>query len=1035
MHARPGQPVLICPPASSPARAVDRFLPRDHSTHPVRLVLRIGEIKNQQKGVVDCLQLRSLHLVIKFGLDGDASPICKPERNVDLRDALTLDSHDRSTCEVAASPALQKQKEPHRGTTDFCRRRTCEHRVTRKDRRFHTVPLAATWRMKPSRSRRNARRRSLQADGRHWLDAWRDDHRRWQSDVTDSNAQNLIRWGKMSSYLEPLRAAGLDEFVQELMTGKTKPAEAAVAFIRGAAQTSLRERRSAEGLSIFDTTLRDGEIDYFVASAKSLREEQTKARPAALLEKRPFKANALRGDVGELRRSLDRKRGGTTFRNLMERYGEHILAATPVVFVSPASLAQFVPPGSATFDLVVFDEASQVTVPQAIGALGRGRSAVIVGDSQQMPPTSVGKVSINDDEEAFTDGNVVPDDLESILTECVDSGVPRLWLSWHYRSQDESLINFSNQQYYEGRLASLPSPGNDPTAGVEWLRVDGHFNREDTKHHHRTNRIEAEAIVTEIRHRLSTPRLAGQSIGVVTFNQQQQTLVQDLLEESGDRLVLDRLRADAEEPIFVKNLENVQGDERDVILFTTAFSKKPGDPKLPLNFGPLTAVGGEKRFNVAITRARRKVVVFTSFAPSDIDLTRTRSTGLAHLRAYLEMAGEGINPVSSAEAKDDGGDVVQQTIAAALRDRGYEVDLSFGLSDFVLNIVVREPSSERWQVALMLDGPAWAERPTVADRDLTPQLLEPMMHWGAALRIWLPEWIDSPDSVLDRVDSAVERAKQRQREIDEKLDAEARARAAEIAETKKSEHANDSDDPEDESANHVELQWASQTSDPPAESVSLVVEHEQPVSQVAGIAFSDADTNVGRRDWSGAPALYVLAPTTTLGPREDLDRTNSTTVRNTITQAVREIVAAEGPIELDRLARYIGTRFGYGRVSAIRKDFILGCVPETLVHKSKLGRFAWPSELDAQEWRGYRSTPTDTTRPLSEIAPEEVINAMAVACRGRSLEDETLIRETLGLFSQRRLTEQAQDRLAACIELAVNSGRLLRIDGAIRAGA
>lgn len=159
---------------------------------------------------------------------------------------------------------------------------------------------------------------------------------------------------------------------------------------------------------------------------------------------------------------------------------------------------------------------------QAIDALGRGRSAVIVGDSQQMPPTSFGQVTASDDE-TDEDGELAPEDLDSILTECVESGVPRLWLSWHYRSQDERLIDFSNQKYYEGRLASLPSPGGDLTAGVEWRRVTGHFNRE-SRTERRTNRVEAEAVVEEIRTRLTTPHLAAQSIGVVTFNAQQRSL-------------------------------------------------------------------------------------------------------------------------------------------------------------------------------------------------------------------------------------------------------------------------------------------------------------------------------------------------------------------------------------------------------------------------------------------------------------------------------------------------------------------------------
>ncbi|GAA3709708.1 DUF4011 domain-containing protein [Gordonia hankookensis] len=869
-------------------------------------------------------------------------------------------------------------------------------------------------------------------NGRHWLDAWAQDIPDWERDCTDTGGRNLLGWSRMSGFLDPLREAGLKDYVHSLLTGEVDAAQAGVALIRGAALTSIKERRAAAGLTIFDTALRDGEIDDFVTAAATLRDEQAKALPAALLRERPFQAGGLRGEVGELRRQLDRKRGGATFRTLMSRYGGHILAATPVMFVSPASLAQFIPPGSATFDLVVFDEASQVPVPQAIGALGRGRAAVIVGDSQQMPPTAIGQVSLNDSDDADEDGAVVPEDLESILTECVDSGLPRLWLSWHYRSQDEFLINFSNQKYYEGRLASLPSPGGDETAGVEWRRVDGHFNREDKKNGFRTNRVEAEAIVAEIRARLGTPDLAGQSIGVVTFNQQQQSLVHDLLEESGDPLVLDRLRPDAEEGIFVKNLENVQGDERDVILFTTAFSKKPGDPKLPLNFGPLSVTGGEKRFNVAVTRARRKVLIFTSFEPSDIDLSRTKSVGLAHLRAYLEMAGHGVQPGSiESTRRDTVIDPVQDAISAALQDRGYEVELNYGLSDFVLDIVVREAGSEHWQVALMLDGPRWAERPTVADRDLTPQLLEPMMHWGAALRVWLPEWIDAPTAVLERIDAAVIAANERRRQHEAELEAAAEARAAAIEQTR-ANGALAGDEPESE--DEPELQWESRD----VERQSPEAESEDEPSRLIASLVTDQPTlsNVedSERDWHGQPARYLAAPTAPIGTREDLDRVNSTTVRRTITDAVRETVALEGPIELDQLARRVGHRFGYERLRANRKEFIISCVPKTLVRTDDLGSFAWPDALDPNSWRGYRSTPEDMSRALSDVAAEEVVNAMRTACQGRELDDTALMRETLALFGQTRLTQGNTDRLTACIAFGISAGRLVRIGGMVRAG-
>ncbi|NKS42692.1 DUF3320 domain-containing protein [Rhodococcus hoagii] len=872
-------------------------------------------------------------------------------------------------------------------------------------------------------------------NGEHWLAAWERDSAAWVDEAQNGASRRFLTWSRLSGFLAPLRQTGLTEFVDDLLTGRIAATDAPVAFIRGVAHASIAERRRATGLADFDTALRDGEVDDFITAADLLRAEQVRALPAALLARRPFQAGALRGEVGELRRLLDRKRGGATFRQLMSRYGEHILAATPCVFVSPGSLAQFIPPGSVTFDLVVFDEASQVTVAQAIGALGRGRSAVIVGDSQQMPPTSFGQASTADDDEEDEEGTLAPEDAESILTECVESGVPRLWLSWHYRSQDESLINFSNRNYYEGRLASLPSPGGDVTAGVEWRRVDGHFNRENKKHEFRTNRVEAEAVVAEIRSRLATPHLAGQSIGVVTFNTQQRTLVQDLLDECDDPLVREQLRPDAEEGIFVKNLENVQGDERDVILFSTAFSKKPGDPKLPLNFGPLSRSGGEKRFNVAITRARRKVVIITSFDPSDIDLDRTNSVGLKHLRGYLELAADGT--ASDRAATTDDTDAIQDSVCAALRDRGYEVEANYGLSEFVLDIVVREPGGDHWQVALLLDGPRWAERATVADRDATPQLLEAMMNWGSSLRVWLPDWIDTPETVLARVDAAVSVARERRAAFDAKLEAAAAQRAAEIAEL---EARGIVDDVDEEPSEDVELSWGSasaeaEESDDEAREPALIASVSTAAPAAAGdVAGMYAPTTTGR-DWHGRGVEYRCAPTTSIGEREDLDRLNSQSVRARITAAVRETVEIEGPIELDRLARDVGRRFGFDRVSASRKSFVIECVPAELVHVSPLGSFVWPREIDRAEWRGYRTTPDGVTRSLNDIAPEEIINAMNAVCRGRELEVEPLMRDTMAVFNQKRLAGPSRDRLDACLDLALLDGRLIRNGDKIRAGA
>ncbi|WP_235681542.1 DUF3320 domain-containing protein [Tomitella gaofuii] len=214
------------------------------------------------------------------------------------------------------------------------------------------------------------------------------------------------------------------------------------------------------------------------------------------------------------------------------------------------------------------------------------------------------------------------------------------------------------------------------------------------------------------------------------------------------------------------------------------------------------------------------------------------------------------------------------------------------------------------------------------------------------------------------------------------------------------------------------------------------------VAASAPTATVDLSSNPGlnttpsaERDWHGQGVAYTAAPTTQLGPREDLDRVNSPSVRATITAAVRETVEAEGPIELDRLARNIGRLFGLDRVRAKPREFITECVPAELIHRSPLGDFVWPRELDPARWRGYRSSLPGDDRPIADIAPEEIVNAMAAMCRRRALDDESLLRETMAQFGIGRLGGNVRERLEACLELGVRSGRLIRSGESVRAGA
>ncbi|HEX7744893.1 MAG TPA: AAA domain-containing protein, partial [Micromonosporaceae bacterium] len=836
---------------------------------------------------------------------------------------------------------------------------------------------AARWRAWLGVLRCGAPEMRLWTEGTHWLDAWHRDGATWLSDLRTEELFPLQRWATVLGHTDVLGAAGLADYRDQLLRRQVDPQLAEEAYRRGVAAASLAERLRAGGLQYFDPELHDDAIAQYEAAAGQLRAALPEHLQLSLVHRRPFSPTERRGRFADFATELRRKRGGKSFRELFELYPDVVLALTPCVLVSPASAANFLAPGSQRFDLVIFDEASQIRVAEAVGAMGRGRATVVVGDSRQMPPTSIMQASHATDEPPDETGGPVPEDLESILSESVESGLPQRWLSWHYRSHDESLIAFSNRYYYDNKLSSLPSPGAGDSAGIVWHRVHGQFDRGGS----RTNEIEARAILDEVVRRLHDPATAGQSIGVVTFNIQQRDLILNRLEESPDPLVREHLTAVAE-PIFVKNLENVQGDERDVVLFSLAFSVNAETGQLPLNFGPLSQAGGERRLNVAITRARRQVVLYASFDPTDIDLSRTSAVGTQHLRAYCEMAAAGTDRLGDLTPdRKERRSLIRDEVADAIRARGYEVSTSHGLSDFTVDIAVRAAGSKRWQVAVMLDSPEWSRRPTVADRDAAPGLLRSIMSWPQVVRVWVPAWIRDRAGLLDRIDAAV-----------------AAAGEAELAERQAAD--------EDAAAAVVPAPRAD----------------EQPVAAGSDITASPF-------------VPYVPTP---LGRQADIELLDTDRrIRSAVRETLREIVAAEGPIEQQRLARLTLARFGFARTRDDRRAAVLRLVdPELLHHHPGVGTFAWPVGVDPVTWCAYRTTQASTDRAFEEVPPEEVVNALAHAVASTpGLGEEQLLRAGLELLGYRRRTEKIDSLVRYGLQLAVDSGRIRRDDdGGFSAG-
>ena len=424
--------------------------------------------------------------------------------------------------------------------------------------------------------------------------------------------------------------------------------------------------------------------------------------------------------------------------------------------MSPLSCAQFIDPDKiGMFDIVVFDEASQLPTCKAIGVIARGKEAVIVGDPKQMPPTSFFMEQVDDG-----DDNFETDDLESILDDCLAISMPEMFLAWHYRSRHESLITFSNKAFYEGRLYTFPSPDNRQ-AKVTMVDCGGSFDSGKT----RTNRIEAQAVIDEIVRRAHDPVLSKYSVGVVTFNIQQQSLIEDLLDEAASKdPELEKWAYGSEEPVFIKNLENVQGDERDVILFSVGYGKDENG-KLIMNFGPLNRDGGWRRLNVAVTRSRIEMKVFSSISPEEIKITDTSSEGVKSFKRFLQYASGSTvwdqDIASTGSSSDRSGTPIidrnaaftgiADDICSRFKAIGYETDKGVGKSGFKIDIGVVSPEKDgTYCLGILLDGPVYASSGTTTSREVSQISMLKGFGWNI-VRIWSLEWWENPDSVFEKL--------------------------------------------------------------------------------------------------------------------------------------------------------------------------------------------------------------------------------------------------------------------------------------------
>ena len=584
---------------------------------------------------------------------------------------------------------------------------------------------------------------------------------RWAEGSSDLN-----NWCVYNTARDAAGEAGLAGIVEAYETGTLGREEIQPAFEASFARAWFTAvANSVDAIRTFNAELHESQIERFRTLDKdaiAMARVVVAGKLAQVAPSASVRASS-QSEVGVLRRELEKKRRHMPTRRLIERLPNLLPRLKPCFLMSPLSVAQFLDPSMPKFDIVVFDEASQIPVWDAVGAIARGSDVIVVGDSKQLPPTSFFRtLDGGDDSAEFEEGDV--EDMESILKECNASGIPALRLKWHYRSRHESLIAFSNYHYYQNELMTFPSPEErSSNMGVTFRHVpEGVYERGGS----RTNPIEAGRVVDEVVRMLLDPE-DHDSIGIVTFNQAQQTLIQDLFDaKRRENPELERFFTnESEEPVFVKNLENVQGDERDTIVFSVGYGPDAsGRPSM--NFGPLNKEGGERRLNVAVTRARRRLLVFSSMTSDMIDLRRTRVTGVAHFKQFLDYAQRGPEALEAFAGHSTQANT-EARFEHALRDRlaqrGYEVDERIGCAGYRIDLAIRDSKNPgKYLLGIECDGKQYRGASTARDRDRTRPSVLKGLGWNL-IRVWSTQWHISPDRVLAQIDAAVVAAREAQR--------------------------------------------------------------------------------------------------------------------------------------------------------------------------------------------------------------------------------------------------------------------------------
>jgi len=788
-----------------------------------------------------------------------------------------------------------------------------------------------------------------------------------------SKIPGVSRWAQFNAACRSVRDTVAAPIERLLKTEDLDAADLLPAFRLALSESLLRHTFvERPALARFAGEAHERKIARFQELDRKLLKLNSSRLLRRLHELRPSLSGGVApsSEAGILLGELNRKRNHLPIRQLLVRAGRIVQRIKPCFLMSPLSVAQFLDARSVSFDLIVFDEASQVRPEDALGALLRGRQLVVMGDSKQLPPTSFFAHLVEETDAASEDeeSSLSVTEIESILHQCKRSYLSK-YLTWHYRSKHDSLIAVSNWHFYENRLRAFPSAFDlHDEYGLHFKQLpDTIYDRGKSG----TNREEAKKVA---RASIEHFRKWGdeRSLGVGTFNLKQQQAIQEEIEIElrANPDLEPYFRSDRDEHFFVKNLETIQGDERDVIFISMGYGRD-AQGRMSMNFGPLNNEGGERRLNVLITRARMKSVVFSNFTYNDISLESTSSRGVFALKSFLEFA-QNRQLVAVDVPLEDTDSPFEDAVYDVLYSRGLIVRKQVGCAGYRIDLAVADPDRPgSYLLGVECDGAKYHSSPVARDRDRLRQQILEGLGWRIH-RIWSTDWYRNRNETVDRLLAAVERA--REERASEPTPAE-RAAA------------------------------------PPPEPAP------EPLATVERIVPA-------RPWWEEIPSYRQCDRLSSIIYYEDQPAM--------IAPAVEEVLAVEGPIHFEELARRLARLFGFGRAGSSIQAAI-GKAVNFLQSQRKIERSRDFVRLAGQEVRLRRRTGTALTR-IDLICDNEIALAIqrALDVQFNASREDVIIQASRALGFSATHADTARviggvlDTIAARGEVALEDGMVRR---------